>query len=220
MTQNTTQIEAVLFDYGMVLSGPPNAAAWERILSITGFDEDGLHREYWKHRHPYDRGTHTGEAYWQLIAGGNGTTFDAAQIAGLIAADVDLWGDLNLPMVEWAQQLQRAGIRTGILSNIGDAMASGLLAKFAWLANFHHSTWSHTLKLAKPEPEIYLHAAECLATAPDKILFIDDRADNIEAARNFGMQAIQYADHAQFVEEMYARGFGSLLHPEPTAPQK
>ncbi len=209
----TTPIEAVLFDYGLVLSGPPNAAAWARLRDVTGLDEESLHREYWAHRHAYDRGTHTAEAYWQLVAAGNGRTFTPDQVASLTAADLDLWTDLNLPMVEWARALQHAGIRTGILSNIGDAMAAGVLQKFDWLRAFDHCTWSHALQLAKPELAIYRHAAEGLATDPDKILFIDDRVENIEAAREVGMQAIQYVDHAQFADEMYARGFGQLLQP-------
>ncbi len=209
-----TPIYAVLFDYGMVLSGPPNPLAWARMRDLTDLDEAGLHREYWAHRHPYDRGTHTGQSYWQHVAAGNGTTFNASQIAGLVAADIDLWGDLNVSMVEWAQQLQRASIRTGILSNIGDAMAEGLLARFDWLGAFDHCTWSHSVNLAKPEPEIYRYAADGLATEPAKILFIDDRADNIEAAREFGMQVIHYLSHAHFINEMYARGFGALLNPE------
>jgi putative hydrolase of the HAD superfamily len=211
----TLPIAAVLFDYGMVLSGPPNTAAWARMRAITALAEQDLHREYWAHRHPYDRGTHTGEAYWQLVATGNSLTFTPDQIAGLIEADTELWGDLNLPMVEWAQQLQRAGIPTGILSNIGDAMAEGLVGKHEWLRAFDHATWSHSLKIAKPEEAIYRHAAEGLGVNPERILFIDDRADNIEAARNFGMQTIRYTDHAHFVDEMFARGFGSLLLARP-----
>jgi putative hydrolase of the HAD superfamily len=216
MTPSPTQIEAVLFDYGMVLSGPPNSAAWTQLRTISGLSEEGLHREYWAYRHAYDRGTHTGPDYWHLIAAGNNTTFDSTQIAALLAADTDLWGDLNQPMIEWVQQLQRAGIRTGILSNMPDAMADGLLAKHGhWIEAFDHRTWSYALKLAKPELEIYRHAVEGLATEPAKILFIDDRANNIEAARAVGMQAIQYVSHAQFIEEMYARGFAALLHPGP-----
>ena len=209
----TTPIDAVLFDFGLVLSGPPNPAAWARMRAVTSLEEEALHREYWAHRHAYDRGTHTAAAYWQLVATGNDLSFSPAQVADLIAADIDLWTDLNVPMVEWAQELQRAGVRTGILSNIGDAMAVGLLEKFDWLGAFDHCTWSHELQLAKPELAIYEHAIQGLDIDPAKILFVDDRAENIAAARESGMQAIQYADHARFVDEMYARGFGHLLHP-------
>ena len=208
-----TQIQAVLFDYGMVLSGPPDPAAWAQMRSITGLDEEPLHRAYWAHRHPYDRGDLTGHAYWHKVGHDTGIVLTPTQIEGLTAADLDLWGQLNAPMLTWAQSLQRAGITTGILSNIGDAMSAGYVARFDWLAGFNHCTWSHALNLAKPEPAIYAHAAESLHTSPANILFIDDRLENIHAAKTAGMQAIQYLDHTAFESEMQSRGLTALLNP-------
>jgi putative hydrolase of the HAD superfamily len=195
----------------MVLSAPPDPAAWARIRAVTSLDEDILHREYWAHRHAYDRGDLTGDAYWRKAAAGAGIVLTTSQITELIAADTDLWSQLNAPMLEWAKRLQRAGIRTGVLSNIGDAMSAGLLAKHEWLNAFDHHTWSHALNLAKPEPAIYLHAAEGLRTPPANILFIDDRIENIEAALAVGMQAIHYTTHIAFEQEMHARQLDHLL---------
>ncbi len=209
-----TQVKAVLFDYGMVLSAPPDPAAWARIRTITSLDEDILHREYWAYRHAYDRGDLTVEAYWHKAAAGAGIVLTPTQLTELIAADLDLWSQINEPMLEFAQRLQRAGVRTGILSNIGDAMSAGLVAKYDWLSAFDHRTWSHALNLAKPEPAIYLHAAEGLHTPPANILFIDDKTENIEAALAVGMQAIRYTTHNAFEHEMHTRGLDHLLQPE------
>jgi putative hydrolase of the HAD superfamily len=197
----------------MVLSAPPDPAAWQQMREITGFDEQTLHQGYWAPRHAYDRGDLTGLAYWEQVASAGGTTFSTEQVQQLIDADVALWTRLNTPMVEWAQQLQQAGVRTGILSNIGDAMTDGLLSKFDWLQDFHHCVWSYRLRVAKPEATIYRAAAEALATLPEKILFIDDKTENIQAAHEVGMQAIQYNDHESFVREMEQQGFASLLKP-------
>jgi putative hydrolase of the HAD superfamily len=204
-------IQAVLFDYGMVLSGPPDPAAWARIRTITGLSEDVLHREYWAHRHAYDRGDLTANAYWHAAAAGAGILLTPQQIADAIAADVDLWSQPNTPMLQFAQRLQNSGIRTGILSNIGDAMTAGLLEKHDWLSAFDHRTWSYALNLAKPEPAIYRHAAEGLRTPPENILFIDDKSENIAAALSVGMQAIQYTSHDAFEQEMRLRGLDHLL---------
>jgi haloacid dehalogenase superfamily, subfamily IA, variant 3 with third motif having DD or ED len=213
-----SHIQAVLFDFGQVLSLSADPAVWQQMLTLSGLSEADLHREYWAHRHDYDRDTLNSQTYWQAVATGSHTTFTPEQITALIAADVNLWSRLNLPMVEWAQQLQRAGIRTGILSNIGDAMAEGLIAKFDWIAAFNHCVWSHALKLAKPEAGIYRAAAEGLATDPSQILFIDDKIENIEAAESIGMQAIQYhLDHPAFEQELRRRNLDSLLNLSPAA---
>jgi putative hydrolase of the HAD superfamily len=206
-----SHIEAVLFDYGQVLSGPPEPATWAQMRAITGLGEGALHAGYWAHRHDYDRGTLSGVAYWGAVAEGAGVGFDETQVAALLAADVDLWTDLNLPMVEWACRLQRAGMRTGILSNIGDAIAEGIVARLPWLSGFDHCTWSHALFMAKPEPAIFLRTAEALRTAPGEIFFIDDREDNVAAAASVGMQTIRYAEHGGFESEMRERGLGWLL---------
>lgn len=209
-------IKAVLFDFGQVLSLSADPAVWQQMLTISGLSEVDFHREYWAHRHDYDRDTLNSQIYWQAVASGSGTTFTPEQISALIAADVNLWSRLNQPMVEWAQRLQRAGIRTGILSNIGDAMAEGLVAKFDWISAFDHCVWSHSLKLAKPEAAIYRCAAEGLATDPAEILFVDDKIENIEAAEAFGMQAIQYhLDHPAFEQEMRRRHLDYLLNASP-----
>ena len=212
-----TQIKAVLFDYGQVLSTPPDPAAWQRIRTITGFDEETLHREYWAPRHDYDRGDLTGETYWTHLTSKAGLAITPEQLAALIDADTDLWAQLNPPMVEWAHRLQRAGMRTGILSNMPDAMEAGLRARHHWLEAFDHNTWSHSLNLAKPEPEIYHHAAEGLRTPHANILFIDDKPENIAAAISTGMQAIQYSDHATFEHEMETRGLTYLLQLQGSA---
>jgi putative hydrolase of the HAD superfamily len=205
------RIDTVLFDYGMVLSGPPDPAAWTVVRSITGLDEDRLHAAYWAFRHDYDRGALTGPAYWRTVAAHTGITLNDEQIAALLAVDVDLWTVPNPPMIEWAQRLQRAGVRTGILSNIGDNIAEGIVARLPWLRGFNHCTWSAFLSMAKPEPAIYVKTAEALNTPPANILFIDDKQENVDAAAAVGMQAIHYTGHAAFEREIRDRGFTSLL---------
>ena len=210
-TDNPQSIDVVLFDYGQVLSGPPNPAAWAHMRSITALDEAPFHAAYWAYRHDYDRGTLTGPAYWNAVAAHAGIVLSPTQLSELLTADITLWTDLNPPMVAWAQRLQRAGIRTAILSNIGDAIAEGIRARLPWLTAFEHSTWSHALFLAKPEPEIFLHTVAALSTPPANILFIDDREDNIAAAHALGLQTVHYTTHPAFEQEMHRRNLTYLL---------
>jgi putative hydrolase of the HAD superfamily len=209
-----TPVKAVLFDYGMVLSAPPDPAAWARMLSLTNLSEEQLHRGYWAHRHAYDRGDLTAESFWNHAAAPTHAILTPQQLTALLAADVDYWSTLNPPMLAWARSLQRASIPTGILSNMPGPMETGLRARYPWIDEFTHHTWSHAVNLAKPEPAIYLHAAEGLQTPPANILFLDDRPENIEAALAIGMQAIHYTTHAAFVDQMRARNLASLLQLE------
>ena len=155
-------IQAVLFDFGMVLSLPPVPAVWAQMQRVSGLDESTLHRFYWKHRDTYDAGALDGDAYWDRIAGDSGQCLSTEQRQRLLALDVDLWTDMNLPMLAWVKLLHRAGVRTGILSNMPGSMAEGIVRKFDWIGDFHHAVWSHALRLRKPEQAIYAAAAEGL----------------------------------------------------------
>ncbi len=211
------EIEAVLFDYGMVLSGPPDPAAWarmrfrhrsERVRSVPRVLGQPPRL---RPRLPYRPGL-TGTR--QLLAL---ESRSARSRSPRSSPPIPIYGHRSTsPCSTGRQRLQRAGIRTGILSNIGDAMAEGLVARYDWIGAFHHSVWSHSLKIAKPELAIYRHAAEGLDTPPSNILFVDDREENIRAALEAGMQAIQYSSHDAFLAQMKSRKLDWLLEAKPT----
>jgi putative hydrolase of the HAD superfamily len=210
-----TSVHAVLFDYGLVLSGPPDPAAKQRMKTLLAAQDDPFRTAYWRSRHAYDLGDLNSDAYWHTVATDLGRTLTPEQLTSLKSADVDLWTQPNVAMIDWAAELQRAGILTGILSNIGDAMEQGVMARFPWMAAFNHHTFSHRLRIAKPDLEIYHHAAKGLGVPPTQILFIDDRAENIAAAETVGMHAIQYTDHPSFIAAMQQQGLEHLLSPSP-----
>ncbi|MGI4827844.1 MAG: HAD family hydrolase [Janthinobacterium lividum] len=210
---HTTPVEAVLFDYGLVLTGPPHPPAWDRMKTLLHAEESAFHAAYWRPRHDYDRGALSGDQYWHAVAADLSQDLDTDTLKALIEADNELWTQPNQPMIDWAAALQAAGVRTGILSNLGDAMEVGVLMRCPWLAAFQHHTFSHRLGIAKPDLAIYRHAAEGLGVDPARVLFIDDREDNIEGARKAGMQAIRYTDQLQFEAAMRDAGLESLLTP-------
>ena len=205
------KIGAVLFDYGLVLTGPADPAAWQLMKNILGADEEAFHAAYWRSRHDYDRGTLNAVRYWQAVARDLGQELPEQRLGGLLGADIALWTQPNQPMIDWAAALQRAGMRTGILSNLGDSMETGVMQSFRWMGDFAHHTFSHRLGIAKPELAIYRHAAEGLGVPAEAVLFVDDREENIRAAVKAGMQAIQYREHVQFVREFRERGYASEL---------
>ena len=204
------QVEAVLFDYGLVLTGPPLPEAWLGMQGVTEADEDTFAAAYWKHRLEYDRGSLTGDAYWLTVGAELDRKLSAEQVADLIVLDTRLWTQVNQPMADWALRLRAAGTRTGILSNLGDSMMHGVLAELPWMRGFDHLTFSHALGLVKPDRAIYDHASTGLGVSAGHILFVDDREENIDGALAAGLQAIRYREHASFEDEMRERGLAAL----------
>ena len=171
----------------------------QKILNTT---DPRFHNAYWRPRHDYDLGVLNGITFWQTVGTEVGHKPEESEIEALIAADIDLWTVPNQPMIDWAATLQRFPITTGILSNIGDAMETGVLERCPWLHHFSQLTFSHRLRLAKPDERLYQVAIAQLGHPAHEVLFLDDRIENVEAARRAGLTAIQYTGHENFLRSL------------------
>jgi putative hydrolase of the HAD superfamily len=203
----------VLFDYGLVLSGPPAPTAWRRLQTILDSSDPVFHDAYWRHRLDYDLGTLNGLRYWRTVSSDLDRAPTENDLAALIEADVDLWTQPNQPMIDWAATLHRENIPTGILSNIGDAMETGVLQRCPWLAAFTSLTFSHRLGIAKPDARIYRHAVAALGVPAEQTLFLDDRIENVDAARAIGLNAIHYSSHEDLLRDFEHGGFTGVPRP-------
>jgi putative hydrolase of the HAD superfamily len=63
--------------------------------------------------------------------------------------------------------------------------------------------------LRKPEEEIYLLALDLTQKAPDECCFIDDRALNLECARNLGMHPVAMKNADQVRQDLRKLGVGA-----------
>jgi putative hydrolase of the HAD superfamily len=204
-------LRAVVFDYGMVLTGPPAPESIEAMLRITGLDLDRLNHFYWAERHAYDEGKLTGLQFWQRLAQDAGLKLTPAQLADLNDWDARMWTIENPAMLAWHDAVRQRGFKTAILSNMGDNVHARMMDKFQWLDRFDVLVWSYLLGIAKPDEAIYRHVLKELAVEPEEALFIDDKQPNIEAARALGMKCHQFTTAAHLREDLIAQGLDSEL---------
>ncbi len=190
---------------------PPDAEAHTALVSTAGVPDAVFEQHYWDHRHAYDAGVLNGESYWQSVADGAGFSLTPERLAAFHHHDSLMWGNLNAPMVAWAKALQQAGIKTAILSNMGDVNLAYMRRHFEWLAGFTHLTWSCELRTAKPDPAIYRHTLEKLGVSAAEALFIDDIPANIAAARALGIDGILFTDVAQLRRDLETRSLSGKL---------
>lgn len=103
----------------------------------------------------------------------------------------------NHEVIDLVRELQAAGHRLGVLSNTCAAHWEYCTdGRYAFLNEyFEVYALSYELKSMKPEPEIYHRAADLAGVAPAEIFFVDDREENVSAAREVGMDAVLYASH-------------------------
>ncbi len=106
-------LRAVIFDYGKVLSALPDADSHSSLVAATGLADADFEDHYWAHRHAYDAGELNSRTYWQKMAHDAGFALNEDQLASVIAHDCRMWGNLNLPMVEWSQKLVQGWHESG-----------------------------------------------------------------------------------------------------------
>ena len=202
-------LRAVVFDYGIVLTGPPDAEAWAAMLRITGLPQERFEPLYWANRVALDEGKLTGIGYWQKFLTEAGLPLEPAE--ELSRWDARLWTAQNPVMVDWQVAVKKRGFLTAILSNISDNVVENIKREFDWIHRFDVLVWSYQLGIVKPDPAIYRYTLGKLGTQPEETLFIDDKRPNVEAARALGIQAIEYSSVEQLREELIARGLDRVL---------
>ena len=204
-------LRAVVFDYGMVLTGPQDPGAHAALLRITGLPLERFEPLYWADRHAYDEGKLTGMAFWQKLIREAGLDLPAEAADELNLWDARMWTTENPAMLAWQLALKQRGILTAILSNMGDNVLENMQRTFDWLPRFDVLVWSYQLRMAKPDPAIYHYVLNKLGTQPAETLFLDDRPVNVEAALALGIQAILFSTVDQLRLDLVAAGLDAEI---------
>ena len=186
---NRNRWDAVVFDYGRVLSQSPSPEELHEFARLVGCDEPPFFALYSDTRDDYDLGLHDCYGHWQKFAGAAGIALSTEQITRIVEYENRLWVRENSAMIDLARRIRESGSRTGILSNMPFDLLEHLRRNFAWLDEFEVQIWSCEHGIIKPDPAIYRLCLDALGCEADRVVFFDDRPLNVEAAREVGMQA-------------------------------
>lgn len=88
------------------------------------------------------------------------------------------------------------------LTNWGAETWPRALELFPFLNDFDGVVVSGIEKTRKPFPEIYQIILDRYQITPEKSIFMDDNLDNVKAAKEFGIQAIQCKNPQQLKEDL------------------
>ncbi|MFE2327585.1 HAD family hydrolase [Streptomyces sp. NPDC059385] len=181
-------MKAVLFDMFGVIARVQSAESRGVLERTAGGDPSPFWEAYWSHRAAYDRGEVTGPGYWQKVCAQLGVPLDDGLTADLIAADIAGWSEIDRSMVDLLGLLAERGLALGLLSNIPEELAAHYEATQPWLERFAVRGLSCRIGSAKPEPAAYRWCVRALGLPPGEVLFVDDRAENVRAARELGLR--------------------------------
>lgn len=93
--------------------------------------------------------------------------------------------------VNYLKQLKLQGMNIYILSNLSKDTYN-YVTKFDFFSFIDGGVYSFDVNICKPDEGIYKILLEKYNLHPKETAFFDDRLDNIEAAKNLGIQGIQF----------------------------
>ena len=195
------RIDGLILDFGEVLVHPQSAEAIARMAQLVHVSAGDFQKRYWSHRVAYDSGLPAAD-YWRRVLHGLDPAPDDldAIVADLIAADYDSWTVYRPDVWEIARAFKAAGGRTAILSN-GVPEIMGRLQRERSLAEFFDAiVVSYEVGCAKPDPAIYQICLDRLKVPAEAALFVDDRVENLDAARALGIQTLHFTGDASVSE--------------------
>lgn len=126
-----------------------------------------------------------------------------------------LWENIALPIYQydyaraWIKALKRNGYHIYILSNYSRWTYEHTREALSFLEDVDGTVFSFEVHQIKPEPEIYQSLLKRYQLKPSECVFLDDRLENLDAAREQGINVIQFESYGQAVQEL--AGYGVTL---------
>lgn len=202
-------IEAVIFDFGGVLTSSP-FEAFARFEAERGLPIDIIRRtnaanhleNAWA---KFERAEVDIETFDKLFA--EESLALGAEVRGRDVLPL-LQGDLRREMVEALKRI-KAQFKTGCITNNLPANAIGsMTGRSLYIAEvmvlFDHVIESAKIGLRKPDPRIYQLMVETLKVDPKNCVYLDDLGVNLKPAREMGMTTIKVTGGAQAIAELEA----------------
>ena len=95
---------------------------------------------------------------------------------------------INYDLLNFAKSLKKNGHTIGILSNL--TPETSMCIDKNQFKDFDYHFYSNSLRMSKPNPEIYQYVYEQIDSK--KILFVDDKQENLDAAKLFHIDTILF----------------------------
>lgn len=217
-------IDTIIFDIGGVLAkGAHRGIIWEWLEQNKTVSPElikefrfGKFREQeyaaWK---DYKIGKCSHDNYWQRTLETTGLENRGSEIAKLV------WDGFSKCQPErgmkFVPALKEQGYRLAVLSNHVKEWGWSVVDQLKLQEYCNPIIISADIGMKKPDEEIYAYTLKAVGreSEPHKCLFIDDKIENVLAARNAGMCAVQFKDKDDFsADQLLAlelRSYGIVL---------
>ncbi len=197
-------IRALLFDLGDVMIALDFPRAYRAAARLTGRpveDIPGLIGQTGL-QSIYEHGRITSREFHEQFSAAIGlnVSFDEFRV---------LWGNMfatgTLLPESLLEQLHK-NYRMLILSNTNELHFDWIRERYSIAQHFDDYVLSHQVRSMKPDAAIYREAIRRAGCRPEECFFTDDKAENIAAAIELGIDAVQFTAATALEDQLRKRG--------------
>ena len=192
---NTSPPTAVVFDLGKVLLDFDYRVAAGRLAPLIDGDVTDVQRLI--NQAPllaeYEAGRIDSREFYRRVQKALSFRGSYDQFA---AAFADIFSAVPDTIALHAE-VRRRGVPTYLLSNTNDLAVGHIRQRYPFFNEFDGHVLSYECGSLKPEARIYEVLETVSGRRGPELIFLDDRAENVEAARDRGWRAVLHHDAAQ-----------------------
>ncbi len=184
-------MKAVIFDLGNVLVAYDHRRTLEAVAEVSAATLEELLAIAREIGHTLEVGDMSGAELHELLVQRAGTTRDFDRFFTAFCSGLTP----DPQALDYALAIQeRPEATSAVISNTNELHVRWLDEHVAALKEFDLVMMSNEVHLAKPDPAIFLLALELLDLPPEQTLFVDDMAENVDAAKALGMAGLVHED--------------------------
>ena len=191
-----SDVKFVFFDMGKVLLEFDHQRLIKQVAALTETPASEMEEILFHAPHNlenrFEVGDLNGDQFHRSLC--EVTASDVDKDALMLAVADIFW--LNTSIVHVVTQLRGANFPIGVLSNTCEAHWEFVKANFAVINLFDHRVLSYEENSMKPDGKIYQSAIEMAnrltGCEAKEIFFVDDKKENVDAARDAGINAELY----------------------------
>jgi len=193
--------DVILFDVGGVLL----TNGWDHRERAAAVEHFRIDPEPFEHRHlsivdSWERGEVALDTYLDTAVFFEPRAFSREDFFAFILSQSQLLPNGALGIIEELSASNSCML--GTLNNEARETNEYRLTEFGLRRYFKVRLSSCFIGLRKPEPAIYRRALDILGAPPERILFIDDRQENVAGAADTGIKTILFAGADALREEL------------------
>lgn len=203
VTSLLTATQAVVFDWGNVIATNDRSIVVNFMCNSFHFTESDFESANHEKRKAMRDGKSDTD-FWLEFAAKQGIQLPhdwpqqyTASVKKSVGADPKMYVLID--------QLKDKGLRIGMLSNI-DNRYKKMIRDFGFYAPFDPCLLSCEMGHEKPHHKAYELLLKTLNLPAEEVVFIDDKPENVHAAKKLGIDAILFKSEKQLRDELNKRG--------------